>query len=313
MIKESVVVLLILALLISGCQTQKKDQKSLGIFIGGKAGLEISFIENQPPPKVLDDNQDHFLITLKLLNKGEYTIPSNKVIASLSGISAEAFSISSLNSKSQVSLEGIFKSGDDVIQSSPEELQFDEASYKFDLNADFPTSLRADVCYQYQTKSVSKTCLKRKAVERNTEDKCSINSDKVETELSGAPIKIKDVKQRSSAANEIKLTFTVVNEGKGEVYSPTTFTDKCIDVSDERNKLLVEVKAPSGKADIRCSQLQDSNKGIIKLALKEKIINCNIPTSNLQEIAFEEPIEIILSYFYKESIEKQITVLNSEQ
>ena len=313
--KKSILVLILLfSLFIFGCQSnQKNKQQLLDIFIGGNEGLEFSFKDNQPPIKVLDENQDPFFITLILKNKGEYTVHENKIISSLSGVNSEAFSLSSLNSKLNIPLEGKLKSGDQIIESSPEELQFDQANYKYNLNSDFPTSLRADICYLYKTKAISKVCLKKKSVERATEDKCLINSDKVVTEVSGAPVKIKDVKQRSSSTNDIKLTFTIINEGKGNIYGPETFTDKCIDISDEKNKVLVEVNSPSGNKNIKCSQLQNNNKGLIKLALKEKIINCNIATNNLQEIAFEEPINIELDYFYKESIEKQITVVNSEQ
>src|SRR3989338_2951758 len=308
------VIVILLSLFIVGCQTgTKKEQKTLGIFIGGSDALEFSFTEGQPPAKVLDNLQEPFFIGLNLQNKGEYEIPSNKIISSLSGINQEAFSLSSLHTKLSVPLEGKAKSGDQVIESSPEEIQFDEANYKHDLNADFPTSLRVDVCYEYKTKAVSKVCLKNKAVEKTLEDKCSVLSDSVVTEASSAPVQIKDVKQRSSAAQEIKLTFKIVNVGKGDIYPPVTFSDKCIDVSAEKNKIQVSVTSPSPKVNIKCSQLQDSNKGTTKLALGEKTISCDIPTSDLQETAFEEPVNIVLSYFYKGSIEKQITVLNSEQ
>ncbi len=311
--KSLFVLVLSLVVLISACQNAQKEKQALGIFIGGNDGLDFSFKENQPPLKVIDNNQEPFFITLNLQNKGEFTIPENKIISSLSGVNGEAFSLSSLNAKLAIALEGKSKSGDQIVQSSPEELQFDQAIYKYDLNADFPTSLRADICYLYQTRSVAKVCLKKNPIEKNTEDKCTINSDKVIAESSSAPVKIKDVKQRSSAVNEIKLTFTISNVGKGQVYSPTTFSDKCVDVSAGKDEVLLEVTSNSAKSGIKCSQLKDTNKGIIKLALKEKVINCNIPTSNIQDIAFEEPVNIVLNYFYKDSIEKQITVVNSEQ
>ncbi|MEK6936557.1 MAG: hypothetical protein AABW58_00635 [Nanoarchaeota archaeon] len=316
MSKKSVLILVVLlSLFIVGCQTNTKKDKtaSLGIFIGGSDALDFSFIESQPPNKVLDNLQEPFFIGLRLQNKGEYEIPSNKIIASLSGINQEAFSLSSLNTKLKIPLEGKAKSGDQIIESSPEELLFDQLNYKHDLNADFPTSLRVDVCYEYKTKSVSKVCLKKKAVEKTLEDKCNVLSDSVATETSSAPVQIKDVKQRSSAAQEIKLTFKIVNVGKGDIYPPSTFSEKCTDVSAEKNKIQVLVTSPSSKVNIKCSQLQDSNKGITKLALGEKTISCDIPTSDLQETAFEEPVSIELFYFYKGSIEKQITVLNSEE
>jgi hypothetical protein len=305
--------ILMLSLFIFGCQQQAKKDSASGIFLGGTDAVEFSFVENQPPLQVLDDNQDPFSITINLQNKGEYTVPANKIIASLSGISAEAFSISSLHTALKIPLEGKIKSGDQVIQSSPEELLFDEAIYKHDLNADFPTSLRADICYLYQTRAVSKLCLKKKAVERNTEDKCLVNSNEVSTESSSAPVKIKNVRQRSSGTSQIKLTFTIVNEGKGEVYPPLAFTDKCVEKRLDENRLLLEVSSASGKSRFKCSQLNGASKGEIKLTLKEKIVSCDIPTDSFQEIAFEEPANIILSYFYKGSIEKQITVTDSEQ
>ena len=313
--KKGVLILVILlSLFIVGCQTgQKKEKQTLGIFIGGTDALDFSFLEGQPPSKVLDNLQEPFFIGLKLQNKGEFEIPPNKVIASLSGINSEAFSLSSLNARLSIPLEGKIKSGDQIIESSPEEIQFDEANYKHDLNADFPTSLRVDVCYEYKTKAITRVCLKKKAVEKILEDKCSVLSDSVATETSSAPLQIKEVKQRSSAAQEVKLTFKIVNQGKGDVYPPTAFSDKCTEITSDKNKLFVEVTSPSAKVNIRCSQMQDSSKGIIKLALNEKTISCSIPTSDLQETAFEEPVSIVLSYFYKGSIEKQITVLNSEQ
>src|SRR3989338_6074572 len=99
--KKSVLVLiLMLSLFIFGCQNAtNKDSKSLGIFIGGTDGVDFSFITNEPPSSVLDNNQEPFFITLELQNKGEFTVPANKIIASITGINAEAFSLSSLNSK----------------------------------------------------------------------------------------------------------------------------------------------------------------------------------------------------------------------
>ena len=48
------------------------------------------------------------------------------------------------------------------------------------------------------------------------------------------------------------------------------------DVSSEKDKVMVEVSSASGKTNIICGQLQDSNKGIVKLALKEKVISIRL-------------------------------------
>src|SRR3989344_1440153 len=108
--KKSVLVLVLLTILIAGCQGTKKEEQSLGIFIGGLDALDFSFIEGQPPSKVLDSLQEPFFIGLKLQNKGEYEIPANKLIASISGINSDSFSLSSLNTKLSIPLEGKTKS-----------------------------------------------------------------------------------------------------------------------------------------------------------------------------------------------------------
>ena len=169
-------VLLILLLGAEGCPEKKGTETGLGAYIGGTNGLDISFVDEEPPLEVLDANQDTFYITLLVENMGEYTIPKGKIITTLSGINKDAFGLETLNIKSVNDLLGKSKIGDEVIEGGLDQMQFDPASYKPDLSADFATQLRADVCYNYKTNSLIKLCLKKNPIQRKQEDVCVVTS-----------------------------------------------------------------------------------------------------------------------------------------
>ena len=56
--------LLILPIIfLAGCD---RDQPGVsGSFVGGDNGLSISFVDNEPPARVLDDNAEEFFVNVK--------------------------------------------------------------------------------------------------------------------------------------------------------------------------------------------------------------------------------------------------------
>ncbi len=292
----------------AGCPKKGAEEEiGLGVFAGGVEGLDISFVENEPPASVLDNNEDPFYITVELKNKGEYTIPKEKIIATLSGISAELFGLSTLNAKMDYELEGKMKTDTEVLEGLTDQLSFEQAAWKSDLDVDFPTSIWVDVCYQYQTRGSSRLCLKQKPAERGTDDLCNINNAEVKIDNSGAPLQIKNVKQVASGANEIKVTFSIENKGEGEVYPPDAFTSACKKDTSILGKVKVEVSVESG-IPIQCGRLDNRDSGLVKLSGKETTIVCSVDTYRVQSSAFEEPFNIKVTYFYKQGIGKDLTV-----
>ncbi|MCX6711913.1 MAG: hypothetical protein NT139_02665 [Candidatus Woesearchaeota archaeon] len=305
----SLITILSLFLVIVGCTSTTTTSKP-GTFVGGTNGLDLSFISEEPPDRVLDDNQDLFYITVAIENKGEFDIPANKIIGSLSGIDKDSFQISSMDIKLNRDLPGVSKSRDKVIMGGEDELEFGQAKYKYDLNADFTATLRADVCYSYETKAVASICLKKNsAAQRDKEDVCPINNANVDLEVSGAPIQIASVDQRPSGSDAVRLTFDVVKKTTtGEVFAPDTFSNNCRAQEQKKNIVEVEVNSAKSSIPISCGTLGNSNKGNTKLADNKKTINCVIKTSGLQEIAFKTPINIEVRYFYKDAISKTLIV-----
>lgn len=294
---------------IEGCP-QKEGETGLGAYIGGTNGLDINFIPDEPPLEVLESD-DIFYITLFVENTGEYTIPNGRIIASLSGINKDRFDIKSLNVKSLNEVFGRSKVGDEIIEGGVEELQFDQAEHKFDLPADFSTQIRVDVCYKYQTNALAKLCLKEFPIQRGQEDLCSVTNTNVDVENSGAPLQVRDVKSRASS-DKVIFTFIIENQGTGDVYDPEAFSSECLGKSDEKNKVRVIVRSKSEDLNVQCGLFDNTNSGVVRLIGGTKTISCSVRTSGLQNIAFEEPFEIVLDYFYRDSVGKSLTVLNTE-
>ncbi|MDO8628770.1 MAG: hypothetical protein Q7R56_03375, partial [Nanoarchaeota archaeon] len=151
----------ILLLLLVGCTAGTNTQEQNNAFVGGKQALSLGFLEGEPPAKVLDNNQEGFGITLLVRNEGEYSIPKGRIFATLSGISKDSFGLKALTVKSDFDLEKKTKTRDQTLTGGQDEITFGEAKYKPDLPADFPLNLRADLCYDYQTTTVTSICLKR--------------------------------------------------------------------------------------------------------------------------------------------------------
>ncbi len=303
------VTILSLFLVIVGCTSDTGVTKP-GAFVGGTSGLDLSFISEEPPDRILDDNQDLFYVTVALENKGEFDIPANKMISSLSGIDKDSFQISSMDVKLNRDLPGVSQSRSKVIMGGEDEIEFGSSKYKYDLNADFTTTLRADVCYLYQTDAVASVCLKKNAAaQRDKEDVCAINNANVDVEVSGAPLQITSVDQRPSGSDAVRLTFEITKKtSTGEVYAPDTFVNNCRDKEEKKNIIEVEVSSAKASIPINCGTLGSSNKGNTKLADNSKTINCVIKTSGLQESAFKTPINIKIKYFYKDAISKTLVV-----
>lgn len=306
--KRYFVFLLVISILfIAGC---KDGGTSAGSFIGGDQGLELSFVVGEPPETVLDNHQDPFDITVLLKNKGEADIKRDDIIVTLQGISKDDFGVSSLSRKNIDALEGRERFGQEAIEVDETEVRFTSLNYLHDLNADFDVDIRADVCYEYSTKAVTSLCLKKDATKRKTQDACEVNNDAVAVDNSGAPIKVKSMRQRASGSNQIKFTFDIEKIAAGDIFEPGTFKDKCEVDEDKKDRVLVEVTS-AGNLPITCSRL-DGTRKVVDLIGEKRTISCNVNTAGLQDTAFLRRIRLDLSYMFKDSKTTPLTIADSQ-
>jgi hypothetical protein len=308
------VLILLAVLFLIGCKGQGADEGSAdSSFIGGTDGISVAFVEGDPPVEVLDAGQEQFLIRLLLQNNGEYAIPVNGIIATLSGVSKEAFNIKSMSVKSDFELDRARKSRTDRIAGAVEELSFGEAKYEPDLPADFFTELRADVCYDYETTGLVKVCLRKELLKRDESPNCNVDTSSP-VENSGGPIQVASFEQRPSSADKLKITFEIMNQGNGKVYKPGTFKDSCGSNEPVEDVLEVEMTSPTNNFDVKCSKFSGTNKGEVKLLQGDRItLSCDVLTDNIEaDNAFNDLLLIKIKYMYRQAVNVPITIRDAE-
>jgi len=312
MMKKLFIVFVILMVAVIGCEdnggTTTKTGKS---YIGGEQGLSVEFDDDAPPDTVMDDSQETFPIRLSVKNEGEYTIDKGGIIASLSGISQNDFSLKSLHSQSDFSLRR-----EEITTGSEGEeniLDFGEAKYVSDLSADFDTTVFADICYKYRTRTAASICLKKDTVQtRKKRDACDIREDSIDYENSGAPLQVNSFKQYPGGSNRVVFTFVVENKGDGDAYLSNEFNDKCIlDDESKPNEIDVTVFSPSSNIKVSCDTFDGATSGSAKLFGGDRTLTCSIDTSSLQETAYMGRVNIDFDYFYRVGLKKDIEVENA--
>jgi len=307
----SVFFILVTALFLTGCEQAEETTVLDGPYVGGSEGLKFSFQEYEPPQTVLDDSQEDFFITLVVKNMGEYTIPEEGIIASLSGIDANAFGLNSLSTVSEIPVTGVANDQGYFIEGGEELLEFDEAEYVNDVAASFDVTLRADVCYEYETEALAHLCLKENVVKKSIEDVCETNNPELGVYNSGAPIQVSGLRQKAVGANRVQIVFTVQNVGGGLVYLPETFTESCKGMDDNIDKLKVTLRNPQDNFEAECSAFGKSDSGELRLVNGRKEITCNIDTTDLQEVSYQDLLIIDLKYMYRDHVRTSLTVQNA--
>jgi len=306
-----VVFVVLLMLFLNGCEGEDVPTTIQTPYVGGTSGLEFAFQDDEPPGNVLDNGQQEFYITLLLKNLGEHSIPAGGVVASLSGIDKDAFSLPSLTVKNDIEIEGVVKDQEFVIEGAQEILEFTEAKYINDVPADFSIILRADICYAYETNAISNLCLKKNILEKTIEDVCEINVPDLAVYNSGAPVQITNVRQSSVGSSKVKLVFSVSNVGTGIVYLPGTFSNACSGKEVNKDKLFVALTNPQNNFNVECSGFGGSSSGEVRLVNNKKEISCTIDTVGLQGVTYQDLLKFEVDYVYREAITTPLVVENA--
>ncbi|MBI5391419.1 hypothetical protein HZB00_00290, partial [Candidatus Woesearchaeota archaeon] len=72
---------LLLLIILTGCQPKSSGPPTTGAFIGGKEGVLTTLsVESAKPNEVLDANLESFRINVNLQNKGEYSINEKELM-----------------------------------------------------------------------------------------------------------------------------------------------------------------------------------------------------------------------------------------
>ena len=237
-------IVLLLAFSIAGCDTVKKKDKDSGEFARGPEGLVMEFVPNYPQDKFIVSKPktagegEPISILVEVRNKGTYppqedTDPGDgdePVIFGFGKIHLSGFDTSIIQMKddegneklSQIITEN--KIGGSFLYlpaaSSVNPLGgIDTAEFNGFIKADkifdsYNPTILVTACYPYFTKSTPTVCIDPEPFDTRQEKVCNIGSQTVPNQ--GAPVAVTRIDQEA-AAGKIQFKITIKNVGNGDV------------------------------------------------------------------------------------------------
>ncbi len=318
MMKQAILITIIsLMLMLVGCGENKEQSGLVGSkFVGGNAGLAISFAAGSLPDKVLDQNQP-FGISVVLTNKGDHTIDTAAdATVNIAGIDPTDFGVTSadLTQDSAAAIRGAQKdSQGNVIQGETISLDFPASGSSFSHQKSIAGSVtynvRADVCYKYGTVTNTKLCVLEDILgtQGGLGKLCKVNEDKT-VDNSGAPVQVSMFRESVSSATKVAFVFKITHTGTGTVHEKSSECDK-----DFQKKDKVHVKIDTGLSDgLTCSGLSGGTasgstyEGSAQLLNGEREIRCTQTINSPTDL--EKLVRIDLTYDYNQYIEKKLEV-----
>ena len=306
--KISFFAIITLLIFVLGCQGGEQIE-IVSPFIGGTTGVVSDFVDFRT--EVFDGGRDPFDIILKLENKGEVPVLKENVRVKISGINPAEFGKleEQLTASPEDDLPETMKDAQgNILPGAPVFVEFKELNHISPITGtqiDLP--LRAEVCYLYGTKAVSKICVRENILNPAPEGICEITGAKPAFN-SGGPIQFSNFKESARARNKIGFSFEVKNVGGGDVFAKRTLCDK----TQRKNKDSVYVKVDTNLPGLSCTGLETSGKtaeGYITLFDGSKIVTCTQTVDTRTD--FEQLITIDAEYDYEEYQQTAITVKSS--
>lgn len=318
-----------LLITIYGCTGKKDTQKLLDEIRTGTDGISLSFLPNSPPNTIhVEGSENTFTVALEVRNKGAYPQPEDASQLStfgkvfLSGFDPNIIKFTQKSGSNELStriLEGKStlnpNGGLDV-------LTFDGAVDIKSLNVEkYEPTLLATACYIYETVAGPPVCIDPNPYSATKEKKvCEVQS--VTLSNQGAPVAVTRIDEEALAART-QFKITIKNVGNGEAlmsYAALSFCDpfgaqkdikgiKREDVDKVRVNYVKIANIP-----LQCRPFVDgevkATAGYVRLINGEGFIICDLPKEQYKDssTAFTTPLTVRLSYGYRSTAEKKITI-----
>jgi len=267
----------------------------------GTEGIVMQFIPDQPPAKVYTGSPLLFVIEVR--NRGTYTVQNAAFY--LTGHDPGMIFMNPpgvhmlqqpLESKSVYNSEG----GYDTIefQSTRDLNLFDMPNYK-------PTFLLT-ACYQYQTIATPLICIDSNPLDTTSDKACRVQSV-YSTGSQGAPVAVQSVEAEARPGGMF-FRIHISNTGGGEGGTGTVFDLSALNLCpaslEYRDLNTLEYDVSISGQPLDCDP-----QGSLRLVNGRTTLFCRYQNM-LQIPAYQTPLEITLTYGYKNSISKIVEIEN---
>lgn len=275
----------------------------------GSTALQMMFVPGNPPEQIFD-NEANLMISLELTNTGAETLgsPGDRIYLSgfdpkiVTGIPSTGNPIPSLQGKGLYRPE-IGDMGYVTFNSGLTPLKTDK----------FPFTLLATACYRYKTIATAMVCIDPDPFSVGTRDKACTPQD-LALGTQGAPIAVSTV-EVEPAKGKTRFVITIANVGNGEVFKEdATSMAKCSPHSTEGLKYdtIDYIRVTSVQVSdqtISCQPLTDGS--YLRLNNGQAKLYCEYAPRSSS--TFTTPLIIQLDYGYKNTITKQMEIINEKQ
>jgi len=289
-------------------------------FIGGSTGLFIEFVKGAPPNEVTDRAAFPFNIEVNIRNDGEFDLKKDQVEVDLLGILPEDFGANPEDLRDKNPIDDPLPKRRDaegnIVEPVTTSVVFPDTGDTFFTfggvitgNTEF--TLRADVCYRYQTRAVAKICVLRDLINVDDNRLCDPSQGKT-VHSSGAPVQVTNFRESVLGKDKIGFSFDISRSGSGDIFkadSSDAPDAKCPKTPTTRRSRenRVKVSVNSGLGNLRCSGLDGGISGHIIMVDGRRTITCTQELSS-DRTDFEKNVDITLDYNFNDFKEKRILV-----
>jgi hypothetical protein len=323
------ILILIAASLLSACTSidKKMDYKAAG-FVGGDEGLRTRLVTGAPPQVIQAGGLMPFSFLLMLDNVGEARIGPGTdnplILVRLLGVIHKDFGLTTDSAALRLSqvLEPARRNIDgSVTPGEATSVEFNDLSYKPGVLGTLALTLRAEVCYDYESLATAKFCMKSDLLESSQDSTiCSLRGPRI-VGNSGAPLHVSFVEQAPTGPYSIQVNFKVEHFGNGaffarsspvDNYKPCEFNDYNPDLY--KVEVIVE-PVQKGTYDVSCLRLDErisggGAKGVVRMSRAAPLsLTCFVKRNSPSESRlYEDILNIRLRYRYGEFIEVPLLI-----
>ncbi|MDD5133076.1 MAG: hypothetical protein PHD81_02900 [Candidatus Nanoarchaeia archaeon] len=302
-IKSSILIFLVIcSLVFISADCGGKTPTGAGTYLGGTQGVTLAFKASSPVPTL--QQKDTVPVKVDLKNLGEFDLQIGEAKAKIFGINLANFGLTSAGNYKGT--PGILRGKSEFFtEGGTQTVDFGNLKYSLPISGELEKyTLRAKVCYPYQSKATVNVCMTSANLQDQTTGICSITEEKVAAgDISGAPVQITSITQELRGANQVRFNIKIENKGGGKVFlsgSDCTKLEENIENLDKKDQVVVIVTNPT---DIKCGQ-EDSNKATINLIGNTGTLICYKDVTN----PYVEKLNINLDYIYISETSKEVTI-----